>query len=81
MIRFFTLLLRTIGGLIVVCVLGGLLLIGLVMTFGAFFFEETRSQLTLWIILQHVGILLLGLTCVALSLVSGKYLLAWVDTP
>lgn len=63
---------RTVGLLLVGCLLGGLFLIGAVLTFNSFFFDVTRSQLTLPILLEHIAVLLAGLTCIALGIVGAK---------
>lgn len=63
---------RTVGLLLIGCLLGGLFLLGVVLTSSSFFFEETRSQLTMPIVLVHIGMLLAGLTCFAFGIVGAK---------
>lgn len=56
-------------GAITLCIVCGMLMLtGVLTIFGSMFFEVTASQLTLLIVLQHIGIFFTGVFLLAIGL-------------
>ena len=62
------------GVIVLFVICGVLLLMGVLTIFGSMFFEVTASQITLLLVLQHIGIFIAGVFFVAIGLV----LLFWL---
>ena len=65
-----------IAAIVLIILCGTLILTGVLTIFGSMFFEVTASQLTLMIVLQHIGIFFGGAFILALGLSLGGWILS-----